>query len=72
MLFLSSTISKILYIFLNDILPIKGDFNTKYQKAYGKNLLILKMKTKKRLKLGLEWTKIQSFSLRNTVHILMQ
>ena len=37
----------------------------------GKILLILKMKTKKRLKLGLEWTKIQSFNLRNTVHILM-
>lgn len=33
MLFLSCTISKILHIFLNDILPIKGDFNTKYQKA---------------------------------------
>lgn len=72
MLFLSCTISKILYIFLNDILPIKGDFNTKYQKAYGKNPSHTKNEDKKkRLKLGLEWTKIQSFNLRNTVHILM-
>lgn len=55
MLFLSCTISKILYIFLNDILPIKGDFNTKYQKAYGKNPSHTKNEDKiKRLKLGLE------------------
>lgn len=48
MLFLSCTISKILYIFLNDILPIKGDFNTKYQKAYGKNPSHTKNEDKKK------------------------
>ena len=48
MLFLSCIISKILYIFLNDILPIKGDFNTKYQKAYGKNPSHTKNEDKKK------------------------